>query len=232
MRKIAAALLVAVFSCGVLFAGDDILFLKAKRFQKEGQCAEAINLYGNYIDKFPVTKEAGDAQYDIGVCWLKLKKDDNALAAFTDAAEKYPDRKKAADSYLQIGSILTRQKKYDEAIKNYGIILDKYSDSQKAADAQYSIAACYEKMNDKDNAKKEYQKVIDKYPDSKKADRARGKIAAFNGRPAEKKPRRSPRLKKVPASGKEDTAIPARAVKKTDDTGGDNGDFSGESGDK
>jgi len=212
MKKIITAFLITVFVCGISSAEMEILYQKAKTFQKEGQYADAVKIYKNYIEKFPGSKEASIAQYNIGVCFLKLKKNDEAAAEFAGVVNRYPESGKAVDAYLQIGAILMKQKKYNDALKNYRIVIDKYSDSSKAADAQYAIASYYEKISDKDSAKKEYQKVIDNYPDSKKSDKAREKIAVFNGQKVVKKPRRSPRIKKT---GMDETEIPARAVRKS-----------------
>lgn len=213
MKKIITSFLIAAFACCVVSAEMkmETLYKKAKTFQKEGEYADAIKIYKSYIEQFPGSKEAVAAQYNIGTCFLKLKKNDEAAVEFGEVINRYPESGKAVDSYLQIGAILMKQEKYDDALKNYRIIIDKYSDSPKAADAQYAIASYYEKINDKDNAKKEYQKVIDNYPKSKKSDKAREKIAKYHGQKIEKKPRH----KRIKNAKTEETEIPARAVRKS-----------------
>jgi len=223
MKKLITVFMITAFGCCISSAEMEMLYQKAKASQKEGQYADAVKIYKNYIKKFPGSKEASNVQYNLGVCLLKLKKNDEAAAEFAGVINGYPESGKAVDAYLQIGAILMKQKKYDDALENYRIVIVEYFDSPKAADAQYAIASYYEKIKDKASAKKEYQKVIDNYPKSKKSDKAREKIARFNGQKITKKPRRIPRIKKAGIEGTEakETGIFPRAVRKSAESSDD-----------
>ena len=67
----------------------------------QGRFDEAMEGFKRFLDRYPKSELADNAQYWIGECYMALKKYDRAIAAYEDVKKKYPEGNKVPDAMLK-----------------------------------------------------------------------------------------------------------------------------------
>jgi tol-pal system protein YbgF len=77
------------------------LYNASKDSFDQGRFEQAIEGFKTFLDKYPKSELADNAQYWIGECYLALKKYDRAIAAYEEVKKKYPEGNKVPDAMLK-----------------------------------------------------------------------------------------------------------------------------------
>lgn len=99
--------------------------------------AQAIQVFQTYLDQYPDTERAPQAQYYIGESHLAEKNYEEALDAFDAVIQRYSKSSSVAGAYLQKGRALEELGKPTEAAVAYETVVKKFShrkEAQTAAD--------------------------------------------------------------------------------------------------
>jgi tol-pal system protein YbgF len=77
------------------------LYNASKDSFDQGRFDEAMEGFKRFLDRYPKSELADNAQYWIGECYMALKKYDRAIAAYEDVKKKYPEGNKVPDAMLK-----------------------------------------------------------------------------------------------------------------------------------
>ena len=95
----------------------------------------AIQGFQAYIQAFPRTPNAADAQYNIGMSYYNMSMEPGSTPRWAEARDAF-------------------QK----------VVTDYPQQTNRVSDAYYKLGQSYERLNQVDNAKKAYQTVVEKFP--------------------------------------------------------------------
>ena len=94
------------------------------------QYTEAAEGFLAFLDHYPQSELAGNAQYWLGESYYVTRNYDIALEAFHDLLEKYSDSGKVADAWLKIGYTHYELKEWEQARDTLLRVKDMYPDSR------------------------------------------------------------------------------------------------------
>ena len=94
------------------------------------QYTDAAEGFLAFLDKFPQSDLAGNAQYWLGESYYVTRNYDIALEAFHGLLERYPDSNKVADAWLKIGYKHYELKEWEKARDTLLRVKDMYPDSR------------------------------------------------------------------------------------------------------
>ena len=94
------------------------------------QYTEAAEGFLAFLDKFPQSDLAGNAQYWLGESYYVTRNYDIALEAFHGLLERYPDSNKVADAWLKIGYTHYELKEWEKSRDTLLRVKDMYPDSR------------------------------------------------------------------------------------------------------
>ena len=77
------------------------LYNASKDSFDQGRFEESMEGFKRFLDRFPKSELADNAQYWVGECYMALKKYDRAIAAYEDVKKKYPEGNKVPDAMLK-----------------------------------------------------------------------------------------------------------------------------------
>jgi tol-pal system protein YbgF len=80
---------------------EQVLYNASKDSFDQGRFEEGIEGFRKFLDKYPKSELADNAQYWIGECYMALKKYDQAIAAYEDVKKRYPEGNKVPDAMLK-----------------------------------------------------------------------------------------------------------------------------------
>ena len=102
-----------------------------------GNSADAIPLYKALVSSDNVDLWTVRSRYQVGLCYMNLKKYEEALVEFVNLEINYPQYPNwQAKSVLGVGRILLEQKKTDQAIERFKEVLNRYKDEEAISLAQ------------------------------------------------------------------------------------------------
>ncbi len=99
---------------------------------KNAHHEEAMKAFSAYIEQYPDSQYAANAQYWLGEAYYVKLRFQEAIAEFRLLVENYPDSQKLTHSLLKIGYSLHELKQYDEAIKVLEDLQSRYPGSSAA----------------------------------------------------------------------------------------------------
>jgi tol-pal system protein YbgF len=76
------------------------LYNASKDSFDQGRFDEAVEGFKRFLDRYPKSELADNAQYWVGMCYMGLKKYDRAIAAGEDVKNNYPKGNKVPDAML------------------------------------------------------------------------------------------------------------------------------------
>lgn len=105
---------------------DEALYETSLVLYKKEQYEEALNGFRSFLDEYPKSELADNAQYWIGECYMSIQQYEKAVKAFDDVVKKYPDANKAPNAYLrqamamqELGDITSTKLLLKKLIKTY-----------------------------------------------------------------------------------------------------------------
>lgn len=96
---------------------------------KELRYADAAEEFQSFLDRFPNSEYADNAQYWLGESYYVTRNYDIALTAFQDLLDKFPDSTKAPDALLKIGYTHYELEQWDSARAALTQVQELYPDS-------------------------------------------------------------------------------------------------------
>ena len=113
------------------------LFNDAKRDQLAGKTDSALTQYQAFLEAFPTTDLAPEAQYHIGEIYYDRGDFQKAVEAFDDVLERYPDNPMTPDAYYMKGLSLAKGGSNRSAAIELKQLINKFPNhelARKAAD--------------------------------------------------------------------------------------------------
>ncbi len=99
---------------------------------KEGRYKNAKTELRAFLDKYPDSSYAGNAQYWLGEAHYVTRSFDQGLVEFSNVLEKYPGSNKVPDAMLKLGYTYYELQKYPEAKQVLTQLRDKFPDETAA----------------------------------------------------------------------------------------------------
>ena len=92
----------------------------------------AIDSFQSFLQKYPSTDFASNAQYWLGECYYTKSDLPNALDSFNKVVELYPKGKKVPDALLKIGYTLLAMNEPQKARNALASLIERFPDSPAA----------------------------------------------------------------------------------------------------
>jgi tol-pal system protein YbgF len=105
-----------------------------------GQWDLCIGGFEQYMQSFPRSELAGDAQFYIGECNFSNGKFTEAVDAYNRVITNYPRAMKAPDALYKRGIALERLNQPDRARESYELVIKNYPESDAARLAKQNLA--------------------------------------------------------------------------------------------
>ena len=99
----------------------------------------AIQGFEAYMNYYPKSDQADDAQFQIGESYFNSNKFPEALAAYGHVISDYPGGNQVPNAYYKRGVTLENLKQPDQAKQAYQMVIDKFPDSQAATLAKQRL---------------------------------------------------------------------------------------------
>jgi tol-pal system protein YbgF len=80
---------------------EQALYNASKDSFDQGRFEESIEGFKSFLERYPKSGLADNAQYWVGECYMALKQYDRAIAAYEDVKKKYPEGNKVPDAMLK-----------------------------------------------------------------------------------------------------------------------------------
>ena len=160
-------------------------FFKAKEYDRSLKEMEKL------VSKYPLAKEAAEAQYYVGRCHEELENYDDAAKAYGKVVSRYPNSQRIAEVIereYRIGNLFFSGKKrkiagleiipsFGKAIEIFRQVVEQSPYGPYGVLAQYKLGESYKKAEDYGSAREAFEKLIEEYPESELVDEARYQLA-------------------------------------------------------
>lgn len=110
-------------------ADEKAAYDKAFQALKELRYADAAEEFQSFLDAYPNSDYADNAQYWLGESYYVTRNYDIALTAFQDLLDRFPDSSKAPDALLKIGYTHYELRQWDDARATLTQVQERYPDS-------------------------------------------------------------------------------------------------------
>ncbi|HPP52413.1 MAG TPA: tetratricopeptide repeat protein, partial [Thermoguttaceae bacterium] len=155
-------------------AGEELAtrqYAAAVAMQNRGLFDLAAEEWTKFLQAYPNDSRTDRATHYLGVCYLKLEKPAEAIAAFEQVLQKHPNAEIAQESlrFLGLAQYTAGRagkpellKAAAETLRRY---LDQYPKSPQAAEALYYRGECFYALGQKKEAAESYQTLTANYPE-------------------------------------------------------------------
>lgn len=158
----------------------------------ENSDSVSIDEWRNLVDQFqrvidlkPEGKNADDALYAIGSCYLWMYETKStlkygakhAITAFEKLIKQYPESRLIPDAYWWSGYCYRKFENYEQAAVQYQNLIVKYPTYKNYENALYRLAECYEKQEHVPAAIATYQAIVKNGKEEKIVKRASKKLS-------------------------------------------------------
>jgi outer membrane protein assembly factor BamD len=133
--------------------------MSARAELDQERTSKALEELKNFLDDYPESDRANEAQDLLNECRTKLAK-----------------------KVYENGRLYLKMEKYEAALIYLKDVINEYHDTKWAAPAQFHIAEIYFKQKKYDPAKEEYQKFLEDFPQDKLAGKAKGRLETLNSK--------------------------------------------------
>lgn len=117
------------------------VYQQAQKVWLSDDYAGALQLFSDFLARYPDTELAGNAQYWQGRCYLKLDRHEEAVAAFQNVRTKYPENDSKVSQAMQSQAVaLSRLGRNDEAERLLEEVVQKYPTTSAARQAESDLA--------------------------------------------------------------------------------------------
>ena len=113
-------------------AGEQASYDVAFNFLKEGRYPQAAEAFGRFLQQYPSSRLAPNAQYWLGESQYVSRDYDAALLQFRKVAEQYPGNPKVPDALLKIGYIYAEKQQWSDAKTALDRVIREYPQSGAA----------------------------------------------------------------------------------------------------
>ena len=117
----------------------DQLFAAAYSDYSRGNYDLAISEFRQYVETYPTSEMADNAQYWIGECYYGKKKFNEAIAEFDKVSEKFPKGDKVPAARFKKGMALIELGQTDAARAEFSAIIRLYRNSNEAVLAKQQL---------------------------------------------------------------------------------------------
>jgi outer membrane assembly lipoprotein YfiO len=168
---------------------EKFVLLRGSNFDK------AIETYRKVINNQPFSELSAEAQYRIGLCYMKLELYEEASAEFQKVIDFHPSSEWAAEAaygtaeckYNQVLPSEYDKSAVDDALAKFRFFLRMYPDSsraeearakldeleERAAEHEFNIAMYYHRYMKYDSARMYFDSITRDYPETQWAEKAR-----------------------------------------------------------
>jgi len=119
---------------------EQAAYMQAFDALKTGNYTGAISGFRNFLNTYPDSAIADNAQYWLGEAHYVMRDYEAAAAAFRAVGERWPDSRKAADALLKLGYSQFELKRYSEARATLTDVTRRFPDSDAARLATERLA--------------------------------------------------------------------------------------------
>jgi tol-pal system protein YbgF len=116
-------------------------YKQAFNLLKTGQHEQAMKEFASFVENYPDSSYAPNAQYWLGEAYYVKQRFEEAIAEFRLLVQNYPNSQKLTHSLLKIGYSLHELKQYDEAIKVLQDLQTRYPGTSAARYAAERLEA-------------------------------------------------------------------------------------------
>ncbi len=116
-------------------------YKQAFNLLKTGQHEQAMKEFASFVEDYPASSYAPNAQYWLGEAYYVKQRFNEAIAEFRLLVQNYPNSQKLTHSLLKIGYSLHELKQYDEAIKVLQDLQTRYPGTSAARYAAERLEA-------------------------------------------------------------------------------------------
>lgn len=147
-------------------------YADAASFQNNGAFNLAAEEWEKFVKKFPQDPLAAKAQHYLGVCYLQLKRFEQAAAAFDAVVKNHPQFDLIQDAYLNLGwcqySLGGQQVEgaYAKAAATLAELVKKFPDGKHTEQALFFWGEAEYNQGKKKEAVAAYDQLAKKYPQS------------------------------------------------------------------
>ncbi|HXF08884.1 MAG TPA: tol-pal system protein YbgF [Candidatus Acidoferrales bacterium] len=113
-------------------AGEQASYDVAFNFLKEGRYPQATEAFSRFLQQYPSSRLAANAQYWLGESQYVARDYDAALLQFRKVVEQYPGNPKVADALLKIGYIYAEKQQWSDAKSALDRVIREYPQSGAA----------------------------------------------------------------------------------------------------
>jgi len=149
----------------------------AQLVQRPGQEAstEVVETEKEVRHEPPKPQEPQDL-YKEGLKLFKMKKYQDAKAAFREFIKEHPNSPMVANAHFWIGECEYKQSRYEEAILEYNKVISKFPKSNKVPDALLKQAFAFARLGDRQSARILLKRLIKNYPRTPQAKAAKRQL--------------------------------------------------------
>jgi tol-pal system protein YbgF len=122
-------------------ASENRAYENAYATLKRGNHADAIKAFRTFLQQYPDSAYAANANYWLGNAQFSLKEYKGALGTYQGLLKQFPDTPKAPDAFLNVAECRRVLKYKDEPQKTLKHIVANYPASEAAAKAKKLLAA-------------------------------------------------------------------------------------------
>jgi tol-pal system protein YbgF len=116
--------------------GQDQLYNTAYLDFTRGKYDVAVTEFRQYVQRFPTSDNADNAQYWIGECYYSQGRYQDAEKEFRQVLTAYPDGNKAPSAAYKLALVYLAEKRKPEARNQFKRVVQQYSGSNEAKLAQ------------------------------------------------------------------------------------------------
>jgi len=120
--------------------GDQQAYNAAFSLMKQGDYSRAAASFRNFLQTYPNSPLAGNAQYWIAESSYLVRNYDQALAEFEKVVRNHANSRKVPDAMLKTGYCQYELKKYDKAKDILTEVVQRYPETQVALSAKSRLA--------------------------------------------------------------------------------------------
>ncbi|HSH71909.1 MAG TPA: tol-pal system protein YbgF [Methylophilaceae bacterium] len=121
-------------------AGEVKDYEAAQTLSRAGKHKEAFEAFGKFLQTYPISSRAPDAQYALGYAQFSLKNYNAAIATQQKLLRQFPDSPKAPDAAFNVANSQIQLADIDGAKKTLRDLLAKYPASEVAPKAKSRLA--------------------------------------------------------------------------------------------
>ena len=152
-------------------------FLYATRLMQDGMYNLAATQFKEYVENYPYSPKAPEAQFLLGECLFKSKKYAAAAQEFQNLCMKYSNFHRLDEAQYYTGQSYQKLKNWHKAVEAYQRVPMFYPKSGYAARALLQAANIYLKVGELERAAQSLRQILQDYPNSDLCGEARLHLA-------------------------------------------------------